>query len=555
MKNSLNCQEWKKFLMNATNHLFNSKNELNTLNFFPIPDADTGTNMYITMQGVVDAIKDYSKDDLSRFSNLVSEAAMYSSKGNSGVILSQILKGLCDHFAKIREIKVYDVLSGIILAKKYAYHAISKPVEGTILTVVNVLYDYAKKHLNKKTIAEVNKSLTLLDLFTALSKKASLSAWSTANMMPEINTEHLADSGAVGLFRIFEAFETSVFGEVIELNKTNLMSDPDVNQEIVHDLSNVGSFGYCTEMICNLHFNHNFVRKGFLTHLKNLNCNSIVCTQTKKKVKLHAHTLTPGDLLNYVQTFGSLDKIKIDNMSLQALETYKPMKLPDLYSEEQKDIAIVAIAHGQGLVVFFQQFNLDYVICIDNHGDLDYEELEKALNKIKAKKIVLFPNDYRIAKDIKQWLKKIKIPTSHIQTVDCFNSVRAICVLLNAQLSTTFNELLIEYNYAVEGLFDFTICGVEHLPKKHFPKTQAKFFAINDKQEILCSNDDYFACIKKVLDENIDEDNEILTMVYGYDVSNYDVERIKEYISSKFDLKLEVIPGLQKNSFFEFSIE
>ena len=370
--------------------------------------------------------------------------------------------------------------------------------------------------------------------------------------MPDLNTQHLIDSGAFGLFKIFQAFELMARGITIERNKTDLASATD-NEEIVHDLTSVNSFGYCTEFFIQLHEGALFDRTTFCKEIEELNCNSIVCFENDGKVKLHAHTLQPGELLTHAQTLGSLDKIKIDNMSLQALTAYKVNQDKKPKADiKLNDYGFLVFARGQGIVQYLDAFSLDYIAFLHNSSELTNELIDKAISTIYAKKIFVFPNSVYVHDYIAKMLKQSPKLKTKIVLLPCFNVVHCLQMMFIYDHDDSFTQLKDKFKGVNDNLnFAEILIPAQMQHYNHINKISSKdkttgkvYYRVGYNKFV--ADKDFQTAIEVILKEIVNESTEILTIIYGSVINSVLLQQIKDLIENKHQrLELDLIYGQQ----------
>ena len=545
MKNYITLPQWKKFLISASNHLSNCRNEINSLNFFPVPDADTGTNMSLTIQGCLKLCQDDSIQDLGSFSKQLIDTILYSSKGNSGVILSEIIVGFCTVFAKLKQITIPDFCQAILAAKKKAFHAILEPVSGTILDVIADLETYCSSIINSPKA----KKLTFQAFLSELSTRSYNTTEKTKSMMPELNKNHLSDSGAMGLHRIFEAFEMAYSGQDITLNERDLFQE-EINRQVSHDLTSMDSFGYCCELIILLHDDQpeKLDRKKFAKALEDKNCNSIISILQNDKLKVHAHTLTPGIFLGFAQDYGSLDKIKIDNMSLQVLSNQNSAPKP---SNKNKKVAIVIACSSQKLTAIFESFMADLVLFIpDKKQPVDTKQIASSLASLNVADILLFPNNKLSTNDVNR-IKKNKSIASNLHVIETNSNIACLRTMFTYDNELDVDELKSNFETEID-LLDVFIVNENETQNK--TKTKYKFITTKNN-ELVNGADNIADLVCDLLASKLKSDYEIITLVCGKKVNHKTLNKITNYINVNCKAKLELIEGKQTENIFEIAFE
>ena len=306
---SINSETFKMMLLSGANNLYNNYPEIDALNVFPVPDGDTGMNMNLTMQSGAKEISNRNDDDIYTIAKVFSKGLLMGARGNSGVITSQIFRGIADGMASKVSIDANELASAFENGTRVAYKAVIKPVEGTILTVIRESSEYLAKHVDENTSIEKAFDLLLTEARKSLER--------TPDLLPVLKEVGVVDSGGAGLIKILEGMQSALNGEFID--KVNATStDIKGSAQVAADENN-DEFGYCTEFIMRL--GPDSVKRPFqknrFTSVLNSHGNSLVVVQDEDIVKVHVHTLNPGNILSYAQNFGEFVKLKIENMTEQ----------------------------------------------------------------------------------------------------------------------------------------------------------------------------------------------------------------------------------------------
>ncbi len=302
----MNGSIFKKMLENGANNLSNHYTEIDALNVFPVPDGDTGTNMSMTFNAGYKETLQTAHDSVSDIAKVLSKGLLMGARGNSGVILSQIFRGLYQGLEGMKEVNGFQLAAAFVQGSRVAYKAVMRPVEGTILTVIREAADYTYDFASKKA------NVTCAEVIDKLVIEAEESLKRTPELLPVLKEVGVVDSGGAGLVAVLRGFQAALHGETIERKEaadSSEMAAANVESE---------EFGYCTEFIIRLSAQgmHTFKEEALRDSLSRIG-NSLVVVQDEDIVKVHVHTLTPGDALNLGQRYGEFVKLKIENMSVQ----------------------------------------------------------------------------------------------------------------------------------------------------------------------------------------------------------------------------------------------
>ncbi len=357
--------------------------KVNSLNVFPVPDGDTGTNMKLTLEhGVNDS---YDTKSIGEFSTKLARGMLLGARGNSGVILSQLFKGLSRHLKNFETISAIDYKDALILGYETAYQAVIHPTEGTILTVARLGIENIKDKITNSTSFEELFALYIASMKDILKE--------TPEMLPVLKEAGVIDSGGAGLIAIYEGMEAILLGK--EVPHILSVDDKKKEEEILFNEDSVLEYGYCTEFILQLQNSKcdikNFNLDAFIKFLE-AHGDSIVALKDESIVKVHVHTMAPGDILNEAQKYGEFVTFKMENMSIQHNEVIKEKKekLP------HKHIAYIAVAQGEGFKNLYKDYGCDIILDGGKTFNTSAEEFLNAMDMIDADEIIILPNNKNV---------------------------------------------------------------------------------------------------------------------------------------------------------------
>ncbi|MDJ1649051.1 DAK2 domain-containing protein [Mycoplasma phocimorsus] len=541
MNNSkITASQWKDAIISGANNLINNKNKIDSLNVFPVPDGDTGTNMSSTIE---EAKKDLQKTEfinLYDVANVTDRSMLMGARGNSGVILSQIFKGFSNAFQGKKEIDVNELLIGFEEATKKAYASVLKPVEGTILTVIRETYEALKTlNISKLSPAQfMNEAV----VFTRIACN------NTPNKLKVLREVGVNDSGGEGLFLIIEGIAKSLNNEPVEL----LDKEGEINSFISNTEIYEGEFGYCTEFILTLNEPENFKKDELIKVISNL-ANSLVVINDVELLKVHGHTLFPGKLLNIAQKYGEFRKIKIDNMSLQANETKNNIKSVNNEDEAPDKCAVISCNLGQGIIEQVKQNGCDNIIESGQTQNPSSAQIIEAINKCNAETVFILPNNSNIILTAQQAAQTIM--DKKIIIIPTKTQIQGLSALLyfNKDASAAENKELMSEAYqnvksgqVTTAVRTTTIEGIKIV--------EGSFLSILNNKIIACSKT-YIDAAKKVLEASINKDSEIVTLFYGDNASENDAEELAEFIKNNYEVEVEIYNGTQPNYHFLIGVE
>ena len=387
MIKTINGQTFRKMILAGASLLEQNKQYVDSLNVFPVPDGDTGTNMYLTMKSAMTEVSQCPSSNIDALSDAFAKGALKGARGNSGVITSQIFKGFCSETAKHTEITTKVFAKAMQEGANVAYKAVTKPKEGTILTVIRVMAEnavnVAKKYDDFETFLK-----KVLEIGEEILKQ-------TPEMLPVLKKAGVVDAGGRGIIVIFTGFYKLIIGEedfelVFEDEK-----QPQSLDDVIADINNLGDieFGYCTEyMIINM---HKKTTEADIDKLREKLCelgDSVICIGDLNLVKVHVHSNAPNKALEYALELGELYNLKIENMREQNRELKKKANV----MEETKEHGMVAVAPGDGLADIYRDLGVDEIIVGGQTMNPSAADIASAADKVPARNVFVFPNNKNI---------------------------------------------------------------------------------------------------------------------------------------------------------------
>lgn len=539
---------FKQMIINGAVNLDNNSERIDELNVFPVPDGDTGTNMKLTLNAGAKEIADLDSNSISVVAKKLSRGLLMGARGNSGVILSQLFRGFS------AGVEGYDVADAVVFARalkkgvETAYKAVMKPVEGTILTVSREAAD----EMNRVAHPEMEFKIFL----SRLVEESKRSLKRTPDLLPVLKEVGVVDSGGAGLVTIYEGFEKAVNGETLTLD----VGKKEVQRESAQASFNTEdiTFGYCTEFIFQLDEarlkTNPFTEERLRNSLDKLG-DSLVVVQDEDIVKVHIHTDEPGVALNLAQRYGEFLKLKIENMREQH-STIVGVKHEEIYDvkKERKEYAVISVCAGDGLESIFKEMGCDYVISGGQTMNPSTEDFLKAIEEVNANKIILLPNNSNIimaanqAAEVTENCEVRVVPTKTIpqgySSLLIFNPADELDHNVEAMIAQMKDVKSGQVTYAVR---DTQYNGLEI--KKD------DYMGIFEKN-IIVSNKNRLQTTLSLIDQMIDEDSEIVTLFYGDDVNQDEIEKISEYVEEQYgDVELEVLEGNQPVYSYIIAIE
>ena len=536
---SINAKLLQDMLISGANNLYNHYPEIDALNVFPVPDGDTGMNMNLTMASGAKEIQNRSDNDVHPIAVAFSKGLLMGARGNSGVITSQIFRGFAQALEGSKTIDAKLLAEAFSNGSAVAYKAVMRPVEGTILTVIRESSSSLKLYVEKETdIAKV---------FKYLLSEAQKSLNHTPELLPVLKEVGVVDSGGAGLIKILEGMQSALNGKFIEKKaiSRDQSTDNSAQQAMESD-----EFGYCTEFILRLDPENKkpFIESRFKSVLSN-HGNSLVVVRDDDIVKVHVHTLTPGAVLTYGQSFGEFIKLKIENMTEQhtSLQEKKEGEqapeepASELKKEPTKEVSMVAVAAGKGVEEAFTELGVESIITGGQTMNPSINDIAKAITSTNAKTVYVFPNNSNIvmaalqAKDVLQGEVDVVVVQSKtipqgIAAVSQFSPDLSVNENLANMKEVIAHISTGEVTYAVK---DTKMNGVDI--KKD------DFMAIANKKVVCCESKPEKA-LNKMLKKMIREDSFLATIFVGEGVSDKILNNLKkdlpeQYPNVEFDIR------------------
>lgn len=545
----------------AKNIRANSKT-IDDLNVFPVPDGDTGSNMTRTFTAGYEAsasVDEDSKEILSEVANKMAHGMLLGARGNSGVILSQIFKGIQLELKNHSSVNVQQLIAAYESGVKQSYHAVVNPVEGTILTVFREAVEYAKQKITAESSIE--------DFYKAHVEGAKIILPKTKEMLPVLKEAGVIDSGGAGYLCIAEGMYNALLDE--NYNPEGFSSDAlNTTTEAAPSIDisaftrdSVLEFGYCTECLLRLQTSKvadvdNFDISVILNYLNEIGGESIVCYKEEDIVKLHVHTPNPGFVLNELRKYGEFLTIKIENMALQHEEIVKNKDSEPV--AEHKALAVVAVANGEGIKQAFMDFGCDYIIDGGQTGNPPASAFVDAYKKVNADEIIVLPNNSNIILTAKQSAdlytdSKIHvIPTKSIQ--QCYSAL----AMINPAMEDVEGMIADVEDYISEVISGDVAVAIRDAELCGKAIKEGDYLGMFGDNIVSVTKDKVAALMEMMesLDPKTIKDKELLTLIYGQDVTEDEAAKVEELLSDKYeDLEVTVINGGQPVYSFLLGLE
>ena len=528
---------------------------VNSLNVFPVPDGDTGTNMGMTIENGAKEVSDRSASTVGEAAGIFAKGLLMGARGNSGVITSQLFRGFS------QSVKDKEELDGAALAAAFqsgvevAYKAVMKPVEGTILTVSRGAAIGAKKKAESTNDAVEVMRAALEGAKTALAK--------TPDMLPVLKEVGVVDSGGQGLVFIYEGFLSALTGEFIaseEFQATPATMSEMINAE--HHKSVAGhvatediKFGYCTEIMVALKQGPTYVKDfdydEFRNYLNNLG-DSLLVVNDDEIVKVHVHTEDPGLVMQEGLKYGSLVKVKVDNMRNQH-EAQVEKEERQAKPVEEKEYAIIAVVAGDGLADIFKAQGVDYIISGGQTMNPSTEAFVKAVEELNARNIIILPNNKNILMAAQSAAEVIDQPAAVVETKTIPQGLTSLLAFDESKsIEENYERMSASLGDVASGsvttaVRDTTIDGLEIHENDNLGMVDGK---------IVVSNPDMMETLEETFAHMLDEDSEIVTIYVGEDGSEELANELAQALAEKYeDVEVEIHQGGQPVYPYLFSVE
>ena len=543
MQKTINGSMLRSMILTAAKLLEVNKAAVDALNVFPVPDGDTGTNMSLTFQSAVKELLKCQSNKIEDIADAVSKGALRGARGNSGVILSQVLRGFCNTLKKVDEIDTKLFTQALVAGAEVAYGAVSKPKEGTMLTVARMVAEHAQSIRSKCKDFET----FLPELITAGNNAVEL----TPSLLPVLKKAGVVDAGGKGLMCLYEGMYKALMGETISNEEITVAQESNSESVMDHaDIMNLGDieFAYCTEF-----FIINLNKKTTLADIERLRetlmtiGDSVIVIGDLEFVKVHVHTNQPGKALSRALELGELDRLKIENMLEQNRALMKK------YEEEKKQMGMLAVSAGDGISGIFKDLMVDGVIEGGQSMNPSADDIANAAQRINADNIFVFPNNKNIILAAEQ--AKSLVQNKKIHVIPTKNIPQGFAAAL------AFNpELPVDENKAnmIHSLDSVTVGQVTYSVRN----TKLYGFELKvgdimglDNKKILSQGKDVGEVTLDLI-EKIRNDEEIITLYYGQDVKEEDALALQEKIMEKYpDCDVDVHYGGQPIYYYYIALE
>ena len=546
--NTVDAKMLGRMFLSGAKNLEAKKEWINELNVFPVPDGDTGTNMTLTIMAAASEVSALSDPTMKTLAKAISSGSLRGARGNSGVILSQLLRGFTKSIEHHEQVDAMAFARAFEKGVETAYKAVMKPKEGTILTVA--------KGAAVKALEIAEDSENLGTFFADVIAEAEEVLSRTPEMLPVLKEAGVVDSGGQGLLEVLKGAFDGYLGKEIDMNFEKpahaVMSKPMSAEE--SDIK----FGYCTEFIIMLEkeFSEKEER-AFKEYLLSIG-DSLVVVADDEIVKVHVHTNAPGDAIQRALTYGQLSNMKIDNMRLEhherLIKDAEKVAAQQAKAEPEKEVGFISVSVGDGMGEIFRELGADYLIEGGQTMNPSTEDVLQAISHVNAKNIFIFPNNKNIilaanqARDLTEDKNIIVIPTKTIPQ----GITALISYVPDKTVEQNTEEMLEAMTHVKTGQVTYAVRDTKIDDKEI---RQGDIMGIGDKG-ILAVGQGIEDITVETLKEMVDEDTEIISIYYGADVTEEDAEQLCERLEELYpDFDVEINQGGQPIYYYVVSVE
>lgn len=542
MQKTINGAMLKSMILTAAKLLEVNRVAIDALNVFPVPDGDTGTNMSLTFQSAIKELVNCHSNKVSDIAEAVSKGALRGARGNSGVILSQVLRGFCNTLKKSEEIDTKLFSQALISGAEVAYGAVSKPKEGTMLTVARMVAEHAQnvrgKHKDFETF--------LPELISAGNSAVEL----TPSLLPVLKKAGVVDAGGKGLMCLYEGMYKAIIGESVS-EEVVMPESGDAESVMDHaDIMNLGNieFAYCTEF-----FIINLNKKTTLADIERLRetlmsiGDSVIVIGDLEFVKVHVHTNQPGKALSEALELGELDRLKIENMLEQNRALMKK------YEAEKKEMGMMSISAGDGITGIFKDLMVDAVIEGGQSMNPSADDIANAVQRINADNVFVFPNNKNIILAAEQAKSLVKNKTIHVIPTKNIPQGFAAALAFNPEIPVDENKANMIHALDAVTVGQVTY-SVRNTKLYGFDLKVGDIMGL-DSKKILAKGEDIHTVTLNLI-EKLRNGEEIITLYYGQDVKEEDAVKLQEAIMEKYpECDVDIHYGGQPIYYYYIALE
>lgn len=544
MIKTINGATFRKMIVAGAGLLEQNKKYVDSLNVFPVPDGDTGTNMFLTMKSAVNEVSKCINNNMDSLSEAFAKGALKGARGNSGVITSQIFKGFCSETGKCSEITTKVFAKAMQEGANIAYKAVTKPKEGTILTVIRVMAENAVNVAKKCDDFEVFLK-KVLETGEEILKQ-------TPEMLPVLKKAGVVDAGGRGIIVIFTGFYKLLMGEENFEFSFEDEKKPQTVDDVIADINNLGDiqFGYCTEyMIINMKKKTTEADIDKLREKLMQIGDSVICIGDLSLVKVHVHSNEPNKALEYALELGELYNLKIENM----LEQNRELKKKALVQEITKEIGMVAVAPGDGIANIFTDLGVDQNIVGGQTMNPSAEDIAAACDKVPATNVIVFPNNKNIVLAAQQ---ANDLTSKNLIVVPTRSVPEGITASLAFNPDASVEENAEAMNEAIKKVRSGAVTyAVRDTHVDGFDLAVGEIIGLDDKA-ILAKGKLVGETTTKLIEKMMDDSIMNITLFYGEDIREEEANALADSLSKKYpEIEVSAVYGGQPVYYYLVSVE
>ena len=553
----VNAAKLKGAFLAGASLLYKNRDYVNELNVFPVPDGDTGTNMSMTLKSACEAVNAAPDDSIEEVCKAIASGSLRGARGNSGVIMSQILRGFTNHLKDAKEIDADLLLEAVQKAKDTAYKAVVKPKEGTILTVIKALAEKADE-LSGSSLNGIEKLEQVVAYGDEMLQK-------TPDMLPILKEAGVVDSGGQGLMYFAHGVLSYLKGEKVEITFDEKSSgkSSNINLKVVEDQDI--KFGYCTECIINTatSFKENATEE-IIKYLEGIG-DSLVVVGDEQYIKIHVHTNHPGRVFEKGLEYGFLTNLKVDNLKLEHQEKVikdaekKAKQFAEQHEEKKppvklKEIGFVAVSNGEGITTFFNDLGCDKVITGGQTMNPSTEDFLNAIAEVHAKKVFVFPNNSNIIMAAKQ--AKDIIKDKEVYVIETKNVLQGINCMIYFTEKEIVDEMIEQFKESIKNVKTIqTTYSIRNTVIDGIDIKENDYISLGDKG-LLYTNADIIKSIFGAYEKIKEDKDSVVSIYFGDSVTEKDANKIKEEFEKRYsNLEVNVYEGDQPVYYYYISIE
>ena len=543
-------QLFKALVLKGAENLKVNYQYVDSLNVFPVPDGDTGTNMRMTIENGVNEIASVDEKNIYEIARKLSRGMLMGARGNSGVILSQLFRGMSKGLEGMSSVNAIGLAKAFDSGVKQAYKAVMTPVEGTILTVA--------REASEKMNLIANSKMSINEFLDEYIAEARASLDRTPELLPVLKEAGVVDSGGAGYIFIIDGMIKLLNGE--EVSKDFIVSSSAAHSSSTSTEDKNVEFGYCTEFILQLTKVGDFSKYDEKILYKEIEPigNSIVLVKDEDMIKVHIHTLTPGQVFNIAQKYGEFIKIKVENMTIQHNELQEIQHVEEgqcacgevhkkapVKPEKRSKYSVVSVATGEGLIKTFKEMGVDYVVSGGQSMNPSTEDFINGFDTLNAENIIVFPNNKNIILAAKQAAKIYK--ESKVWVVETKTISQGFSALTMLDLNGEPEDILKEMSEVISNVMSGSITySIRNTNIEGIDVHKDDFIAILDGK-IVSSNRKRIDAVKGLLKAKDISNKDIITIIYGEGVNQKEINEVVKHIERNYsNLEVEVIEGNQE---------